>query len=60
MTVEDEAEAELKKTKDRVRRHLRRANNLAIYYKTKLGELARGKDRNGPSERPLFRFDEDS
>ncbi len=42
MTVEEE-DAELKKTRDRVRRHLRRANNLAVHYKTKLTELARAR-----------------
>ena len=57
MTVEEE-DAELKKTKDRVRRHLRRANNLAVHYRTKLIELTRRKGEDGPHERPLFRFDE--
>ena len=58
--AEDEADAVLKKTKDRVRRHLRRANNLAVHYRTKLNELAKGNDRRAAHERPLFRFDESS
>ena len=57
---EDEADAVLKKTKDRVRRHLRRANNLAVHYRTKLNELANGNGRSPQRDRPLFRFEEGS
>ena len=60
MTREEQADVELKKTKERVRRHLRRANNLAVHYRTKLSELARGTERGGAYDRPLFRFDDGS